>query len=92
MSFCKKKPIKNDKIYDNLWLARMIALELFDFKLIKIILYLTSFGIITLTLIQTYLFLEKFDGLYFIKYAAIYTGSLFVSQNFIRLVPRTVQN
>lgn len=89
MTFFNKKPVADFK-NDNLWLARIISLELFDTKLAKIILNLISFGIITLTLIQTYLFLKKFDGLYFIKYGAVYTGSLFVKQ--ISLKPTTKTN
>ncbi|RZC38550.1 hypothetical protein BDFB_005961, partial [Asbolus verrucosus] len=65
MEYEEKVSMKDDTIK----FCRIISLDIFQIKIIRILLFLTLLGLTTLELVQTYLFLEKFDALYFIKYA-----------------------
>jgi hypothetical protein len=64
---------------DCLWLLRKMSVNVLKNKLISF----SQVGILValtfLTLFQTVLFLQKFDGYYFIKYLAVYAGSYNVS-------------
>jgi hypothetical protein len=64
---------------DCLWLLRNMSVNLLKNKLM----FFSQVGILValtfLTLFQTVLFLQRFDGYYFIKYLAVYAASYYVS-------------
>ncbi|EFA01423.1 odorant receptor 293 [Tribolium castaneum] len=60
---------------DVLWIMRKISIDYFHYKVVKILLTLLSIGITILTVIQTFLFLERFEGRYFVKYAPAYIAT-----------------
>ncbi|EFA01422.1 odorant receptor 292 [Tribolium castaneum] len=72
---------------DILWLIRKLTFDLFQLKITKMFLIITSVSIILLTIIQTFLFLKKFNGYYFIMYSAVYTGSLFILVSSLSVLP-----
>lgn len=74
----EKKIAKNVDKNDVLWLTHNTYLKHYTNKFVKFGLYCIQVGITVLTLVQTYLFLKKFDGRYFIKYAPIYLGQILV--------------
>lgn len=71
----KLKIIENDTLF----LVRKAFVEVYDYKITNIFLKITSLNIILFTIFQSYLFLKKFNGYYFIKYSAVYTGFLYVN-------------
>jgi hypothetical protein len=79
----KKKPKKNQNYSKHfsdeyLWFFRKLSLQLFQNKLVQFLSITTLICLTFLTLFQTYLFLQKFDGYYFIQYLAVYAGSYYV--------------
>ncbi|KAJ3664343.1 hypothetical protein Zmor_008523 [Zophobas morio] len=84
---------------DKLWLLRILCADILNTKVFKIIRYIIISSTFFLLIFQTFLFLEKFDGIYFIKYLAVYAGtfailvfvySIIYTQEALSLVNHTI--
>jgi hypothetical protein len=56
------------------------------------LLIVTLIGLTTVTIFQTYLFIQKFDGYYFIQYLAVYATSYYVSNILLHKVKSNNQS
>ncbi|KAJ3664922.1 hypothetical protein Zmor_000455 [Zophobas morio] len=63
---------------DCLWLFRLISIDMYLFKPMKVLLKLTFYIVVVLTGIQTVMFLKKSETYYFVKCQPIYFGSFFI--------------
>jgi hypothetical protein len=70
--FYLEDPLKN---------ARYLIVDIFQIKLVKLLLLIALAINVILFVVQTYLFLEKFDKYYFVLYAPLYFGTFFVSNS-----------
>ena len=66
-------------IDDSVWLVRILYVDIYLSKFMKICRMAVIAYTLVMTTLQTFLFLQKFDGIYFIKYLALYAGSVVVS-------------
>ncbi|KAJ3664344.1 hypothetical protein Zmor_008523 [Zophobas morio] len=57
---------------DKLWLLRILCADILNTRIFKILRYIIFSSTLFLTSFQTFLFLQKFDGIYFIKYVGVY--------------------
>ncbi|KAJ3664346.1 hypothetical protein Zmor_008524 [Zophobas morio] len=69
--FQKINPYK----YDSVWLVRILYVDIFLSKFMKICRMTVIACTLVMTSIQTFLFLQRFDGIYFIKYFDLYAVS-----------------
>ncbi|KAJ3664341.1 hypothetical protein Zmor_008522 [Zophobas morio] len=63
---------------EDLWLVGIVYGKFFQTKIFKIVRLIVLASTLFLTLFQTFLFLQRFDGIYFVKYLAMYARSFFV--------------
>ncbi|KAH0819022.1 hypothetical protein GEV33_003769 [Tenebrio molitor] len=61
-----------------LWVSRKFSLELFQFAATKLLVRVVIVCFTTFEVFQTFLFLQRFDTYYFIKYLPVYAGMYFI--------------
>ncbi|KAJ3664347.1 hypothetical protein Zmor_008524 [Zophobas morio] len=72
--FQKINPYQDDSV----WLVRILYVDIYLSKFMKICRMAVIAYTLVMTTLQTFLFLQKFDGIYFIKYLALYAGSVVI--------------
>ncbi|RZB40427.1 hypothetical protein BDFB_006815, partial [Asbolus verrucosus] len=63
---------------DVLDIYRKISIVAFQNNILKIMLYCIFSALTALEIMQTYMFLNKFEGVYFIRYAPLYVGMSYI--------------